>query len=114
MPDEGAPAGPPSRGLTPLQKNQALEEWLRWQLGQVQARIRDLKALEERERQARGTLWKVQPERPGSPALLHRGDCRLHDGTMTFISREDAVVALTMPEIEPCTVCRPETGLDPE
>ncbi|MFH9236088.1 DUF6233 domain-containing protein [Streptomyces globisporus] len=113
MPAEDTPAGPGPRGPTQLEKNRALEEWLRWQLGQVQARIRDLEAQEERERQAHAALWKVQPQQSGSPALLHRGDCRLYTGS-TYINRGDARVALTMPEIEPCTVCRPETGLTPE
>ncbi|ACX71180.1 hypothetical protein pZL12.103c [Streptomyces phage ZL12] len=115
MPDEGIQAGRPPREPTPLEKNRALEEWLRWQLGQVQKRIRDLEAQEEqrRLRQAQGSRWKVQPQRSESPAVLHRADCTLYEGEGGFISGEDAVVALTMPEIEPCEECRPETGLAP-
>ncbi|MFC8230725.1 DUF6233 domain-containing protein [Streptomyces sp. NPDC057287] len=30
---------------------------------------------------------------------------------MGLISREDAMVALAEPDIEPCEVCRPDAGL---
>ncbi|MFJ1782441.1 DUF6233 domain-containing protein [Streptomyces anulatus] len=113
MPDEDAPEGPPGLGPTPLEKNRALEEWLRWQLGQVQKRIRDLEAQEAQRRlqQTQASRWKVEPQRSESPAVLHRADCTLYEGEGGFISGDDALVALTMPEIEPCEECRPDPGL---
>ncbi|MGW5989482.1 hypothetical protein ACWFRT_13895 [Streptomyces anulatus] len=50
MPDEDSSKAGPPPGLSLLEKNRALEEWLRWQLGQVQNRIRDLEAQEEQRR----------------------------------------------------------------
>ncbi|MFD7855191.1 DUF6233 domain-containing protein [Streptomyces microflavus] len=116
MPAEDAPAGPAPRGPTPLEKNRALEEWLRWQLGQVQGRIRELEAQEAEERRRRqqayaGLHWKIQPQRSNATALLHRGDCGTYPVQGGFIGEKDALVALSMPEVEPCPICRPETGL---
>lgn len=104
------------REPTPLEKNRALEEWLQYQLGQVQARIRELEAQEAKDRhrwqQAHaGRRWKLQPERPDAMALLHRGDCATYPVVGGFIGRDEALIALEMPEVEPCRVCRPETGL---
>ncbi|WP_239476263.1 DUF6233 domain-containing protein [Streptomyces sp. CS090A] len=104
------------REPTPLEKNRALEEWLRYQLGQVQARIRELEVQEAEERRRRqqayaGLHWKIQPQRSNEAALLHRGDCGTYPVQGGFIGRDDAVIALSMPEVEPCPICRPETGL---
>lgn len=109
MPDEDAPAGQPTTGPTPLEKNRALEEWLRWQLGQVQKRIRDL---EEQERA--GLRWKIQQKTATMPPLLHRGDCALYEARIGYIDREQALVAVTMPDIQSCEACRPEAGLGQE
>ncbi|MFD8469059.1 DUF6233 domain-containing protein [Streptomyces cyaneofuscatus] len=104
------------REPTPLEKNRALEEWLRYQLGQVQARIRELEAREAEERRRRqqayaGLHWKIQPQRSNEAALLHRGDCGTYPVQSGFIDRDDALIALSMPEVEPCPICRPDTGL---
>ncbi|WP_405191662.1 hypothetical protein OG473_38765 [Streptomyces anulatus] len=88
MPDADAPDGRPPEGPSLLEKNRALEEWLRWQLGQVQKRIRDL---EEQERVA--LRWKIQPKTPTSPALLHRRNCELYEARNGFIDRDYALVA---------------------
>ncbi|MFF2235762.1 hypothetical protein [Streptomyces anulatus] len=85
MPDADAPEGRPPEGSSLLEKNRALEEWLRWQLGQVQKRIRDL---EEQERAA--LRWKIQQKTPTSPALLHRGDCGLYQAQTGVIDRDYA------------------------
>lgn len=107
MPDDDArEGGRPPEGPSLLERNRALEEWLRWQLGQVQKRIRDLA---EQERAA--LRWKIQQKTPTSPALLHHGDCGLYEARIGFIDREYAVVAATMPDIEPCEACRPDIGL---
>ncbi|WP_331764487.1 DUF6233 domain-containing protein [Streptomyces anulatus] len=106
MPDEDSSKAQPNPGLSPLEKNRALEEWLRWQLGQVQKRIRDL---EEQERAQQ--RWKIQPKTSTSAALLHRGDCALHEARIGYIDHEYALVAVTMPDIESCEACRPEAGL---
>ncbi|UZI33933.1 DUF6233 domain-containing protein [Streptomyces sp. VB1] len=109
MPDEGVPEHPPAAGTSPLEKNRAVEEWLRFQLGQVQKRIRDL---EEQERAAQ--RWKIQQKTATSPPLLHRGDCALYEARVGYIDREQALVAVSMPDIESCEACRPETGLQQE
>ncbi|MEV3934214.1 DUF6233 domain-containing protein [Streptomyces sp. NPDC049944] len=57
--------------------------------------------------------WKIQPQRSSSTALLHRGTCATYPDQVGLISREDAMVALAEPDIEPCEVCRPDTGLQP-
>ncbi|OLO25550.1 hypothetical protein PZ61_0237875 [Streptomyces sp. MNU77] len=82
---------------------------MRWQLGQVQKRIRDL---EEQERAA--LRWKIQPKTPTSAALLHRGDCGLYQAQIGFIDQDYALVAVTMPDIELCEACRPDIGLGQE
>ncbi|MEU6957016.1 DUF6233 domain-containing protein [Streptomyces sp. NPDC045714] len=107
MPDDNArEGGQPPEGPSLLERNRALEEWLRWQLGQVQKQFRDL---EEQERAA--LRWKIQQKTPTSPALLHRGDCGLYEARIGFIDWEYAVVAAAMPDIEPCEACRPDIGL---
>ncbi|MEU0634080.1 DUF6233 domain-containing protein [Streptomyces sp. NPDC005989] len=55
--------------------------------------------------------WKIQPQRPSSAALVHRGDCALYPVEGGFLTREEAVIALAEPDIEACQICRPETGL---
>ncbi|MEV5205595.1 DUF6233 domain-containing protein [Streptomyces sp. NPDC053720] len=73
----------PGGGISDLDKNRALAEWLEWQLRQVRGRIRDLEIAEQQERrrreQAHAALrWKIQPQRSSSAALVHRGDCALY------------------------------------
>ncbi|MFE2936905.1 DUF6233 domain-containing protein [Streptomyces sp. NPDC059278] len=102
--------------ISDLDKNRALAEWLEWQLRQVRGRIRELEIKEQqeardRERARAERSWKIQPQRGGSTALLHRGGCSLYSARFGFISREDAVIALAEPGIEPCQICNPQTGL---
>ncbi|MFH8758015.1 DUF6233 domain-containing protein [Streptomyces atroolivaceus] len=52
-----------------------------------------------------------RPQRSSSVALLHRGGCATYPDQVPLVSREDAMVALAQPHIEPCRVCRPQTGL---
>ncbi|MFF1651720.1 DUF6233 domain-containing protein, partial [Streptomyces sp. NPDC058240] len=70
-------------------------------------RVRELEVQEEQERRRRERAraeqsWKIQPKRSGETALLHRGGCTLYNALLGFISREDAVIALEEPDIEPC------------
>ncbi|WP_444971886.1 DUF6233 domain-containing protein [Streptomyces sp. SAI-25] len=79
-------------------------------------RVQELEAQEAKERQRReqayaGRRWKVEPERADAAALLHRGDCATYPVAGGYIDRDHALVALEMPDVEPCQVCRPDTGL---
>ena len=103
--------------MSPLQKNQALAEWLEYQLRQVRNRIRELTVKEQQERRAQERAraeqsWKIQPQRSNAPALLHRGGCTLYTNEFGFISREEAVIALAEPDIEACQICAPQSGLE--
>ena len=98
---------PRSGTISDLEKNWALLEWLRWQVGQTERRIRELEIQEaqDRKRQERARaemLWKIQPQRSSSTALLHRGGCATYPDQVGLISREDAMIALAEPDIEPC------------
>ncbi|MFD8118632.1 DUF6233 domain-containing protein [Streptomyces microflavus] len=106
----------PYREPTPLEKNRAVVEWLEYQLRQARQRVRQLEAQEAEEQGRRqqayaGRRWKLQPERPDAAALLHRGDCATYPVVGGYVDRDDALIALEMPEAEPCRVCRPENGL---
>ncbi|MFJ4972782.1 DUF6233 domain-containing protein [Streptomyces sp. NPDC088755] len=106
----------PYREPTPLEKNRAVVQWLEYQLRQAKKRVQQLEAVEARERGRReqahaGLRWKLQPEQPDAPALLHRSDCAAYPVADGYISRDDALIALEMPEVEPCRVCRPENWL---
>ena len=101
---------------SPLEKNRALLDWLEYQVVQVKNRIRELEVAEEQERRRREAAhaalrWKIQPQRSNATALLHRGDCTLYAMDGGFINREEAMIALAEPDIEPCEICRPDTGL---
>lgn len=104
---------PHSATISDLDKNRALLEWLRRQVGQTERRIRELEIQEaqEQERARAEMSWKIQPQRSSSVALLHRGGCATYPDQVGLISREDAMIALAEPDIEPCQVCRPDTGL---
>ncbi|MER5618547.1 DUF6233 domain-containing protein [Streptomyces sp. NPDC002215] len=102
-------------GISDLDKNRALGEWLEWQLRKARNRVRELEVQEEQERrrreQAHAALrWKIQP-RSSSAALVHRGDCALYPVEGGFLTREEAMIALAEPDIEACQICKPETGL---
>ncbi|MFJ4126129.1 DUF6233 domain-containing protein [[Kitasatospora] papulosa] len=112
MPDDT----PHSGTISDLQKNRVLLDWLRWQVGQIERRVRELEIQQaqeqaRRERARAEMAFKIQPQRSSSTALLHRGGCATYPDRVGLISREDAMVALAEPDIEPCEVCRPQTGL---
>ncbi|MEV0874770.1 DUF6233 domain-containing protein [Streptomyces sp. NPDC006682] len=112
MPDNTPTPG----AISDLDKNRALLDWLRWQVGQTERRVRELEIQDAQERagreRARAEMaWKIQPQRSSSTALLHRGGCATYPDQVGLISREDAMVALAEPDIEPCEVCQPQTGL---
>ncbi|MFJ7498027.1 DUF6233 domain-containing protein [Streptomyces sp. NPDC097727] len=99
-----------------LDKNRVLEQWLEWQLRQVRNRIRELEIKEQQEQRARARAraeqsWKIQPKRSGDTAMLHRGGCTLYKSELGYLNREEAIIALAEPDIEPCQICTPETGL---
>ncbi|MGW1106118.1 DUF6233 domain-containing protein [Streptomyces sp. NPDC002540] len=107
---------PGAEGISDLDKNRALADWLEWQLRQVRNRIRELEVKEQQELRARERAraeqsWKIQPQRAGRPAMLHRGGCTLFKSELGFLNREEAVIALAEPDIEPCEICTPQTGL---
>ncbi|MFI5634079.1 DUF6233 domain-containing protein [Streptomyces sp. NPDC051664] len=104
-----------SGGISDLDKNRALADWLEWQLRRTRNRIRELEVEERQERRAHeraqaGHSWKIQPKRSRGTATLHRGDCSLTP-QLGFINREEAIIALNEPDIEACRICHPETDL---
>ncbi|MEV6750497.1 DUF6233 domain-containing protein [Streptomyces sp. NPDC051080] len=85
----------------------------------VRGQIRDLEIAEQQERRRReqahaAPRWKIQPQRSSSVALVHRGDCALYSVEGGFLDREEALIALAEPDIEPCQICNPQTGLQPQ
>ncbi|MFE6497063.1 DUF6233 domain-containing protein [Streptomyces sp. NPDC057748] len=103
-------------GTSDLDKNRTLEQWLEWQLRQVRGRIRELEIKEQQEHRAQerahaALRWKIQPQRSSLAALVHSGDCALHPVEGGFLTREEAMIDLAEPDIEPCQICNPETGL---
>ncbi|MFJ5725006.1 DUF6233 domain-containing protein [Streptomyces sp. NPDC093149] len=107
---------PGPEGISDLDKNRALADWLEWQLRQVRNRIRELEIKEQQETRARERAraeqsWKIQPKRSGETAMLHRGGCTLYSAHLGFLTRDEAIIALAEPDIEPCQICAPQTGL---
>lgn len=101
-----------------LEKNLALEEWLEYQLRLTRERIRELSAQDDRQLRARQRAraeqaWKIQPGRSAAVSLLHRGGCTLYSGSRGYLDRHEALALLAEPGVEPCGICRPETGLGP-
>lgn len=105
--------------LTPeqrLEKHRAVRDWLGWQYRQAQKTVNDLERQitadrHRAEKARRERSWKVQPERAGRPAMLHRGGCSLFKTELGYLNREEAVIALEEEGLEACEVCRPEVDL---
>ncbi|MDF6016930.1 DUF6233 domain-containing protein [Streptomyces sp. JH34] len=99
MPDDT----PTPDAISDLEKNRALLDWLRWQVGQTERRVRELEIQQaqeqaRRERARAEKSWKIQPQRSSSNALLHRGGCATYPDQVGLISREDAIVELAEPD----------------
>lgn len=102
-----------------LEKHRTLLAWLDYQAGLERRTVRDLErqlAEETRrlEKARQGLAFKIQPQRAGTEALLHRGDCGLFTGEFGLITGEDAIVALRDPgtPIAPCDICKPLAALN--
>ncbi|WEH37257.1 DUF6233 domain-containing protein [Streptomyces sp. AM 4-1-1] len=100
-----------------LDKLRALEEWLSWQLTHTRNKIREAEVQERQEQRARERaraeqVWKIQPMRTRSTALLHRGGCSLYPNEFGYSSREEAIIALAEPNIGLCEVCPRRPGRD--
>lgn len=72
-----------SGGISDLDKNRALADWLEWQLGRTRNRIRELEVKERQEQRAHERAqaeqsWKIQPKRSRDTAKLHRGAAPCH------------------------------------
>ncbi|MFD5786742.1 DUF6233 domain-containing protein [Streptomyces sp. NPDC127037] len=100
-----------------LEKNRALAAWLEYQLKLTRERIRELAAQEDQQLRARQRAraeqaWALQPGRSAAISLLHRGGCTLYKGSHNgYLDRHQALLALAEPGVEPCQICRPQTGL---
>lgn len=102
-----------------LAKNAAVLEWMEWQVSRQRAKVRTLQAEVEQEarRRERARIemsWKIEPQRAGRTAKLHRGGCNLFKTQLGYLDRTEAIIALTDDDlkIETCEICKPETGLD--
>ncbi|MET7647927.1 hypothetical protein ABZS83_30700 [Streptomyces sp. NPDC005426] len=64
------PDGTPHSGtISDLDKHRALLDWLRWQAGQTERRVRELGIQEVQERAWAEMSWKIQPPRPCGPRV---------------------------------------------
>ncbi|WP_331743842.1 DUF6233 domain-containing protein (plasmid) [Streptomyces sp. NBC_00873] len=123
--------------ISRLDKLQALEEWLDWQLRQTRGRIQQLKA-QERQGHQQEEQWAREKREQGKPRVeerrskerrprspdwgiddigvgtlqseVHRGDCFAAGKRLRTISREQALAALS-DGAPACEVCRPDTAL---
>jgi nitrile hydratase len=101
-----------------LEKHRTLLAWLDYQAGLERRTVRDLEQqlaeeTRRREKARQGQSFKIQPQRAGTVALLHRGDCGLFKGGLGLITAQEAIVALQDPEVpvEPCEICNPVAAL---
>ncbi len=101
-----------------LAKNIAVLQYLEWQVKQQHAKVRTLEAevARDRKRRERARMeqsWKLQPQRAGRPAMLHRGGCTLYKTQIGYLARTEALLALEDEEIglECCEICNPLPGL---
>lgn len=77
----------------------------------VEEEQREAEAERRQERAHAERRWKIEPQHGDRPALLHRGGCTRFETQVGYLDREEALIALAEPDIQPCEVCQPETGL---
>lgn len=101
-----------------LAKHRAVAAWLEYQWRQEMRIVADLEqqVAEQERRRAKaraGLNFKIEPERAGHGARLHRGDCATYPDEHGLIDAGDAVIALRDPgtPIAPCQVCNPVAAL---
>ncbi len=88
-----------------IQQVRQIDRWIE------QEEAREAEEQRRRDRAHAERRWKLEPQHGDRPALLHRGGCNTFETQVGYIGREEARIALAEPDIEPCGVCQPQTGL---
>ncbi|MFJ4848828.1 MULTISPECIES: DUF6233 domain-containing protein [unclassified Streptomyces] len=96
-----------------LERLRVIRLYLQLQIDAVDARIRKAEAgVRPRRRPAPARAWRLQsvPDPQGGPGrgVVHRDDCRVPGGGR--LSAKEFEIALGMPEVGVCGICRPDRG----
>ncbi|MFD3454191.1 DUF6233 domain-containing protein [Streptomyces sp. NPDC058691] len=94
-----------------LERLRVIRLYLQIQIDAVDARIRKAEAgIRPQRRPAAARAWRLQsvPDPQGGPGrgVVHRDDCRVPGGGR--LSAKEFEIALGMPDVSACAICRPD------